>query len=198
MRRKARRQLEAVLPDAADAVGDQQDAPRRAGWQGHEHWQTRSSSRERQGPLLLDVAERVEGLEIALMRPLPGRLVGRAEPRVVVGRAGIGEQRHGIVGPDTLAAQAIAPVVEQVLIVVRDLEQVGLDERHVAFGEDQAIGQLLGAQATALIERCAALLGDALDARFDRDAACRAEQLEQLRLPEIDPGLDAERDRAVD
>ena len=44
MRRKAGRQLEAVLPHAADAVGDQQDTTRRGGRRGHGHRQTRSSS----------------------------------------------------------------------------------------------------------------------------------------------------------
>ena len=193
MRRKAGRQLEAVLPDPADAVGDQQDAARRAARRGHAHRQARSSSASGSGRSSWMSLNASKACEVALMRPLPRPLVGRAEARVVVGRAGIGEQRHRVVGPDALAAQAIAPGVEQVLIVVRDLEQVGLDEGHVALGEDQALGQLLGAHAAALVERRAALLGHALDARLDRDAAGRAEQLEQLGLPEVDPGLHAER-----
>ena len=44
--------------------------------------------------------------------------------------------------------------------------------------------------------RATALDGEALDAGFDRDAARRPQEVEHVGLPEVDAGLDAERDGA--
>ena len=127
------------------------------------------------------------------MRALPGLLVGRR--RSV--RGSRASRDKGTAAPDRWPrrpgrAGGRASASSSACVVVRDLEQVGLDERHVALGEDQAVGEVLGAHAAVLVEGRAALLGHALDARLDRDAAGGAEQLEQLRLPEVDPGLHAE------
>ena len=57
-----------------------------------------------------------------------------------------------------------------------------------------SVGQFVGGQLAALVERGAAVLGQALDAGLDGDAAGAAEQLDHVGLPEVDPRLDAELD----
>src|SRR5690606_29764621 len=79
-----------------------------------------------------------------------------------------------------------------------DFDQVRLHERDVVAREQQALGQLLGADATVLVEGRAPLRRDALDAGLDGDAAGAAEQRDHLRLPEIEPRLDAEGEVALD
>ena len=60
-------------------------------------------------------------------------------------------------------------------------------------GDDQPLRQLGGADAAILVEGVATLGGQALDPGLDGDAAGLTQQLDHRRLPQIDPGLHAER-----
>lgn len=59
---------------------------------------------------------------------------------------------------------------------------------------DQALGEIVGRGAAALVEGGAAFLRQALDPGLDGDAARRPEEVEQVGLPQVDPGLDPEAD----
>ena len=52
-------------------------------------------------------------VEVVVDRALPGRVVRQAPEAAVVGRAGIGEQGHRVVGPHAGVAQPVAPRVDQ-------------------------------------------------------------------------------------
>ena len=130
------------------------------------------------------------------MGPFPGRGVGLAPEPPIIGRTRVGVERHGVVGPHAAGPQTIAPFRHEPGVVARDLEEVGLDERHGPAGMDQPFGEIFGRHAAALVERRTALDRETLDPGFDRDAARRPQEVEHVRLPEIDAGLDAEFDRA--
>ena len=57
---------------------------------------------------------------------------------------------------------------------------------------DQPLRQLFGRELAALVEGISPFGSETLDAGFHRHTACAAEQLEHVRLPEIDAGLDPE------
>ena len=88
-------QLQRVGPDTADGVGVMSTRSRRLG--SH-----RFELHQRQRTLFLNIAELVEAAQVVVVRALPGAIVGRAPAARVVGRAGIGKQRHGLVGPDAV------------------------------------------------------------------------------------------------
>ena len=91
-------QLHRVGPNAADGVARHEDAL--------DH---RFELHQWRRTLFLNVAELVEAAQVEIVRALPGAIVGRAPAPRVVGRAGIGEQRHGLVGPDAVLVQMRAP-----------------------------------------------------------------------------------------
>src|ERR1041384_8148669 len=58
---------------------------------------------------LLDIAEARVALEVVIEGTLPCVVVGEAPHAVVFGRAGIGEERHRLVGPYAVLLQFLAP-----------------------------------------------------------------------------------------
>src|SRR5689334_4321221 len=75
------------------------------------------------GALVLDVAEMVELLQVPFMRALPRLLVGLSPQAAIVGRTGIGIERHGFVRPHAVALKPLAPLCDQGLIVLHHLDQ---------------------------------------------------------------------------
>ena len=119
--------------------------------------------------------KRVELREVMVVRPLPGLVVGLAPEAAVVGRARIGIERHRIVGPDAVAAAAgratrpPAPGRRRATAI-----RLACTKGTRAPRMDQPLGEFVGGRAAVLVERGAALLGQALDAGLDGDAAGRA------------------------
>src|SRR5438270_655423 len=133
-----------------------------------------------------------------LVRPLPGVVVGLTPQPTIVGGAGIGIKRHGIVGPDAVTLQLLAPRFDRRGVVRSARDQVGLHERDTLPCADQALGQFTRGHPTILVECRSSLFRQALDASLDGDAARLAEQIEHLGLPQIEPRLYAESQVASD
>ena len=190
------RQLKGMVPDPADGIGGHQHPPGQGARGAHAARALELGERSR--PVVLNVAEVVELAQIVPVRPFPGLIIRGAPQLAVVRRAGIGEQGHGVVGPDPIGPHLFAPALDREGIVGGRLDQVGLHERYVLLGEDQPLGQLGGVDPAVLVEGVAPLWRQAFDPGFDRDAAGSTQELDHCRLPQIDPGLHAEGHLASD
>src|SRR3954467_4424374 len=91
-------------------------------------------------PLFLDVAESIEQRKIVIVRALPGLVILRSPQAPVVRRSRIGKQRYGIIGPNAGILHLGPPALDDDIIVLRHLDQVGLYERDVSLGGDEPIG----------------------------------------------------------
>src|SRR4051812_2464270 len=96
---------------------------------------------ERAWPALLDVAEGVELGQVVLVRTLPRLVVGRAEAQGVLGRPRVWKERHRLVRPYAVIAQAAAPRVDLVGSIARRIQEVRLDEGDARLRVDQELGE---------------------------------------------------------
>src|SRR3954469_14306273 len=77
-------------------------------------WRRELEIGEWQRPIVLDVAELDVMRQVVIERALPGTIVGRPPALRVIRRAGVREERHGLVGPHAVALQVLAPALDGV------------------------------------------------------------------------------------
>ncbi len=78
------------------------------------------------------------------------------------------------------------------ILVLRHLDQIGLHEWHMPARLDQPIGELVRRHLAVLCQCGSSFRRQTLDAGLDRHAAGAAKQLQQFGAPQIDPRLHAE------
>src|SRR3954451_7856146 len=98
-----------------------------------------------------------------IMSALPGQVIGFAPEPPIVGRAGIGKERHWIVRPDAGGPHLVTPPLNHLVLILRAFDQVGLYERNVALGFDQSISELVRCHLAALGKCRTSFDGEALD-----------------------------------
>ena len=136
--------------------------------------------------------------EIVGVRPLPGLVVGRAEQAAVVGRAGIGVERHRVVGPD-----AVAPSARRARRATIAASSSATSSR-LACTNGTCLRASTSSAASSSVVSLQRLSSAARPSsvRLSTPASietqpARPEQLDHLRLPQVDPGLHAELDPAA-
>src|SRR5690606_11605381 len=123
--------------------------------------------RQGDGALVLDVAERAERREVVLVGALPGAVVRLTPAQAIVGRARVGVERHGLVRPDAVGDEPVAPILDEGGLVLDRADEVRLYEGDEAAGVDEQLGELLRVELAALGQGRAPLDGEALEAGFD-------------------------------
>src|ERR1041385_8472865 len=73
--------------------------------------------RQTAGLRLLDIAEARVPIEVVIEGALPCVVVGEAPQAALLGRAGIGEERHRLVGPYAVLLQFLAPARDDLGVV---------------------------------------------------------------------------------
>ncbi len=112
----------------------------------------------------------------------------------IFGAAGEGEHGDGLADPDAVCFEVGLPGGDEGGVIFRGLDEVGLDPGDVAARVEEELGDAIGRQATVLVHGVAALLGDGLNTTLKGDAVSTAEELEEVLVPEIDTGLEADGD----